>query len=110
MIPEMEKVVSELSALRVEVEDMCEDLNPDLITADSAPSMNSELSKIEVARNTFRNSVRKLLDTFASQLSQTEAEQWKANMKAVVDKVNTHKMTVLAKVNKLLPSSSNMTV
>ena len=39
--------ISELGALRVEVQDMCEDLIPDLFTQDLTPFMDSELSKIE---------------------------------------------------------------
>ena len=56
---------------------MCDDLDVNLITSHSALSMSGELEKIEVARNNYRNTVRKFLLDFADNLSAPEAEQWK---------------------------------
>ena len=102
------KVVTEstLKLFGTRVRDMCNNLNPDLITEHSAPSMKERLKEIGGARDEFRNSVRKLLNDFDMELSGPEKEQWNADMKTVVDQVNGHKFRVLGKVNQLtLPTA-----
>ena len=105
---EKEKAVEELNSLRLEAEDICDDLDPSLITTESAASMNSEIEKIEAARNNYRNKVRNFLKMFASELTTPEVNQWNADLKVLVNKVNSHKMTILAKVNQLMPPSVTM--
>ena len=70
--------------------------------------MNSEIEKMEAARNNYRNRVRNFLKMFASELTTPEVNQWNADLKVLVNKVNSHKMTILAKVNQLMPPSVTM--
>ena len=73
-----------------------------------APSMDSELDKINQAKNQYRNSVRDLLVKFKDDLSSSEQEQLSLEMENLVKTVNTHKFSVLAKVNDLVPASHPM--
>ena len=91
------------------VRDMCDDLDPNLITQHSAPSMKAELKDISDTRDTYRDKVRMLLSDYAAELSPPEVEQWKADLKSIVDLVKTHKFSVLDKVNQLLPPAAPMT-
>ena len=106
---EFEQAKQDLKSKQTAVEDMCDDLDVNLITSHSALSMNGELEKIEVARNNYRNAVRKFLLDFADNLPAPEAEQWKKDMESTVGKVNKHKMTILDKVNQLTPKTTPMT-
>ena len=87
---------------------MCDDLSPDLITTNSALVMERELEKIEVARNHYRNEVRKFLQEFDTELTDIDKNQWNSTMKLTVDKVNKHKMTILDKVSQLAPNVTPM--
>ena len=103
IMSDMEKSIKSLKEKQTAVEDMCDDLDPNLITSNSASAMEREIEKIEVGRNNYRNAVRQFLQDFDGVLTDPEKEQWKSVMKSTVNKVNTHKMTVLDKVNQLTP-------
>ena len=44
--------------LGVKVRDLCDDLDPEMITSLSAPSMKGELDVISTARDSYRQAVR----------------------------------------------------
>ena len=89
--------------------DMCDDLEPDQITVNSAQFMKDELKEISDVRDAYREAVRKFLSDFVSELIEAEVTQWKADMKSVVDIVKQHKLTVLDKVGQLQPAAATMT-
>ena len=105
---EMDLKINILRSQQTGVEDMCDDLSPDLITTNSASAMERELEKIEVARNSYRNEVRKFLQDFDTELTDVDKDQWNSTMKLTVDKVNKHKMTILDKVSQLAPKVTPM--
>ena len=109
IMSEFEQAKQDLKSKQTAVEDMCDDLDVNLITSHSALSMSGELEKIEVASNNYRNAVRKFLLDFADNFSAPETEQWKKDMETTVSKVNKHKMTILDKVNQLTPKTAPMT-
>ena len=90
------------------VRDMVSDLDPAMITTDTAPCMKEELEKINHARNKFRKAVRKFLLEHSDSLSSPEKLQWEADMSSVVSLVNQHKFQVMAKVNQLVPAPAPM--
>ena len=103
-----QQAISALKQLEIDINDMCEDLNPDLVTLEVAPSMDNELEKINKLKTKYRSSVRDILSKFDEELSLIEKEKLKADMKKLVDTVIAHKFSVLAKVNKLLPPTNPM--
>ena len=107
--PDRVAAEAKLSLLDTRLRDMCDDLDPDLITEESAPSMEKELDKIGVAKDGYRDAVRKFLSDYAGELSGPEAAQWKADMKSVVDIVKANKFSVLSSVNQVLPPVVPMT-
>ena len=58
-----EHKLMELEAL---VRTMCRDLDPDFITKDDAPVIDSKLDEISYAKDKFRKAVRAYLKNFAS--------------------------------------------
>ena len=80
-----------LQELDTKVRDMCSDLNPELITSDSAHSMKEELQEIASARNEFRNGVRKFLVDHSDNLTSPDKLQWESDMNSLVNLVNQHK-------------------
>ena len=89
--------------------DMCSDLDPDLITVGSAPSMKEELQAINDARNEYRSAVRKFMKDYSSSLLSSEKAQWEADMQSVMSLVNQHKFKVMEKVNQVVPAPAQMT-
>ena len=83
------------------IRDMCDDLDPDFITEDSAPFMKEKLKEISDRRDIYRDAVRQFLSDFATDLITVEVEQWKVDMKGVVDLVKKHMFDVLGKVTRL---------
>ena len=69
---DMEVEAQKLRKSELAVRDMCDDLDPSIITSQSAPSMNKLLEDICSARNIHRNDVRDFLDKFAANLSAPE--------------------------------------
>ena len=67
----------ELEAL---VRTMCRDLDPDFITKEDAPFIDSKLDEISDVKDKFRKAVRAYLKNFASEISREEKIQWEANM------------------------------
>ena len=97
-----------LRELETGVRDMCSDLDPDLVTADVAPNMTTELKHINEARNEYRKGVRKFLQDYADELSSSEKLAWESDMAGVVKLVNQHKFQVMAKVNQVAPPPAPM--
>ena len=102
-----ELIRSEFKQMELKI-DMCSDLDPSLITTQSAPSMDKELRVISEAKDVYRNKVRNFLTSFESELTQSEVEKDKADMENLVKIVNSHKFAILAKVNELNPPTQAM--
>ena len=102
-----ELIRSEFKQMELKI-DMCSDLDPSLITTQSAPSMDKELRVISEAKDVYRNNVRNFLTSFESELTQSEVEKDKADMENLVKIVNSHKFAILAKVNELNPPTQAM--
>ena len=100
--------ITKLKDLGTKVRDMCDDLDPQFISKDSAPYMAVELDKIGSARDEYRNSMRSFMSDYKAELSGPELEQWKHDMEAVLNRVTKHKFDVLACVNKFTPQSAPM--
>ena len=92
---------SEFKQMELKISDMCSDLDPSLITKQSAPSMDKELGVIGEAKDVYRNKVRNFLTSFESELTQIDVGRDKADMENLVKMVNSHKFKILAKVNEL---------
>ena len=93
----------------VDIRNMVDDLNPALITRDSAPAMNNELKSIGEAKDKYRRDVGKYLADFAEDISGPEKAQWEVDKKNLVDYVMKHKFDVLAKVGQVNPPPTPMT-
>ena len=101
-------IKSDLLEQKTDVEDMVSDCNPELITADTAPSMKEELEKINAARNEYRKAVRKVIADTATPIEASQKQQLESDLASVVKLVNEHKFKVMAKVNQLAPVLSTM--
>ena len=75
---EQEEAAEKLRELENEVRDLVSDLDPGLITTNTAASMNKELEIINTARNKYRKSVRKFLLDYTDKLSSPEKDQWES--------------------------------
>ena len=106
---ELETAALSLKQTDLAIRDMCDDLDPNIITVQSAPSMDKELANINTARNSHRTAVREFLTKFSPELTSPEIEQWNADLKSLVNRVNTHKIEVIGKVNELIPHTQPMT-
>ena len=100
--------ICKLKHLETKVRDMCDDLDPEFISKDSAPSMAAELDKIGSVRDEYRNAIRSFMSDYNAELSGPELEQWKHDMEAVLNRVKKHKFDVLACVNKFTPQAAPM--
>ena len=98
-----------IKALDMKVRDLCDDLDPNLISEHSAPSMNRELDKISDAKDSYRQAVRNYLTNFSDHISLPEKAQWEADLASTLKLVKEHKFKVLEKVNILNPPAPSMT-
>ena len=74
---------------------MVSNCDPELITADTAPSMKEELEKINAARNEYRKAVRKVIADTATPIEASQKQQLESDLASVVKLVNEHKFKVI---------------
>ena len=101
------KVKSEayLRHMDTKVRDMCEDLDPDYITENTAAYMNNELGDMCDAWDRYRNDMEAFLYVYAKELTEEEVRLWQCDMKSVQDTVEATRHSVETKINLVMPPS-----
>ena len=85
-----EQAESGIKLLENKVKDACEDLDPELITEFTAPHMGAKLNDINTAKDQYRTAIRGFLDKFKNILTESEVNQWQADMKSLLSFVRNH--------------------